>query len=73
MLRSSHRGHRTKAMAELLAMIASARPFTPHRTDTAACAEESLYESATDFCAALELYAARPAFARAAQMRKLNH
>lgn len=68
MLYSSRRGRRTKAMAEMLAMIASARPLTPHRADAAAYAEESLYESATEFCAALEQYAAR-----AAQLKKLHH
>ena len=53
MLYSSRRNRKTKAIAEMLAMIASARPLTPHRAD-AADAEESLGESVAEFCAALE-------------------
>jgi hypothetical protein len=67
MLYSSRRNRKTKAMAEVLAMIASARELDPHRLDAAANAEESLCESATEFCAALEQYAARKA------QRKLHH
>jgi hypothetical protein len=72
MLYSSRRNRKTKAIAEMLAMIASARPLTPHRAD-AADAEESLGESVAEFCAALEHYAARAAYARAVQTRKLHH
>jgi hypothetical protein len=73
MLYSSRRNRKTKAIAEVLAMIASARQLAPHRLDATADAEESLYGSATEFCAALEQYAARAAYARAAQMRKVHH
>ncbi len=55
-------------MAEVLAMIANVRPFAPHRARALLDAEESLFESATEFCAALEKYAAR-----AAQIKKFNH
>jgi alkylhydroperoxidase family enzyme len=68
MIRSSRREGRTKAMAEVLAMLATAQPFDPHRAHPASGAEESLFESATEFCAALELYAAR-----ATQMTKFKY
>jgi len=55
-------------MAEVLAMLATAQPFDPHRAHPASGAEESLFESATEFCAALELYAAR-----ATQMTKFKY
>jgi hypothetical protein len=67
MIRSSRRACRTKAVAEVLAMIANAHPFAPHRAHTSHDAEESLFESATEFCAALEIYA------RAAQIKKFKH
>jgi hypothetical protein len=68
MIRSSRRESRTRARAEVLAMIATAQPFAPHRAYSVLDAEESLFESATEFCAALELYAAR-----AAQMRRFKY
>jgi len=46
-------------MAEALAMIANAQPFAPHRAHPVLDAEESLFETATEFCAALQIYAAR--------------
>jgi hypothetical protein len=67
MIRSSRREGRTKTMAEVLAMIANAHPFAPHRAHPVVDAEESLFESATEFCAALEIYA------RAAQIKKFKH
>jgi hypothetical protein len=67
MIRSSRRESRTKAFAEVLAMIANTNPFGPGRAHRALDVEESLFESATEFCAALEIYA------RAAQMRKSRH
>jgi hypothetical protein len=67
MIRSSRRESRTKAVAEVLAMIANANPFVPGRAHTSHDAEESLFESATEFCAALEVYA------RAAQTKKFRH
>ena len=58
MINSSRRDRKTKAIAEVLAMIADAHPplasLSP-RPET----EEWLWESATEFCAALELYAER--------------
>jgi hypothetical protein len=58
MIDSSRRDRKTKAIAEVLAMIADAHPplapLSP-RPET----EEWLWESATEFCAALELYAER--------------
>ena len=56
MINSSRRDRKTKAIAEVLAMIADAHPapLSP-RPET----EEWLWQSATEFCAALELYAAR--------------
>lgn len=68
MLYSSRRNSKAKVIAEVLAMIASARELEPRPVDAAADAEESLYEGATEFCAALEQYAAR-----AAQLKKLHH
>jgi hypothetical protein len=66
MIRSSRRESRTKAVAEVLAMIVNANPFATHRGHPVLDAEESLFESATEFCAALEIYAARTA-------RKVKH
>jgi len=68
MIRSSRRACRTKAVAEVLAMIANVSPFVPYRAHHALDVEESLFESATEFCAALEVYAARTA-----QLRKFKH
>ena len=67
MIRSSRRESRTKAVAEVLAMIANAHPFATHRGHPVLDAEESLFESATEFCAALEIYA------RSAQTKKFKH
>ena len=67
MIHSSHRNPKTKAIAEVLAMIADAHPdlaaqhprpvplflFSRH-PETG----EWLWESATEFCAALDRYAA---------------
>ncbi|MCI0599842.1 MAG: hypothetical protein L0Y50_11900 [Beijerinckiaceae bacterium] len=69
MIYSSRRARRTRAMAEALAMIANAHaPLAPHRPHPDPDGEESLFESATEFCAALENYAKR-----ATQMKRLNH
>jgi hypothetical protein len=58
MIHSSHRDRKAKAIAEVLAMITNAypppaahRPRPVHETD------EWLWESATDFCAAMDRYA----------------
>lgn len=58
MIHSSRRDRKTKAFAEVLAMIADAdAEFAPHRPHTVREKDESLWESATEFCAALDLYA----------------
>jgi len=62
MIHSSRRERKTKAIAEVLAMIvdAHAEPAPPHPHPYRE-ADEWLWESATEFCAALERYAARGA------------
>jgi hypothetical protein len=61
MIHSSHRNRKTKAIAEVLAMIADAHPeLTPHHPRPVRETDEWLWESATEFCAALDRYAARP-------------
>jgi hypothetical protein len=51
---------RTKAIAEVLAMITDAYPeLAPDRPDYGREAEEWLWEIASGFCAALDRYAAR--------------
>jgi hypothetical protein len=58
--RSSRRDRRAKAIAEVLAMIANAQhPLMPHRPGTGWEEGEWLFQSATDFCAALDVYAER--------------
>src|SRR5208283_1713503 len=60
MTHSSRRERRTKAIAEVLAMIADAYPeLAPDRLDSDREAEEWLWEIASGFCAALDRYAAR--------------
>jgi hypothetical protein len=60
MIHSSHRNSKTKAMAEVLAMIADAHPeFAPHLPGLIHESDEWLWESATEFCAALDRYAER--------------
>jgi hypothetical protein len=60
MTHSSRRERRTKAIAEVLAMIADAYPeLAPDRPDSDREAEEWLWEIASGFCAALDRYAAR--------------
>ena len=58
MIHSSHRDRKTKAIAEALAMLDDAYPvLDPPRPvrDT----DEWLWESATEFCVALDRYAGR--------------
>jgi hypothetical protein len=58
MIPSSRRDRRAKAFAEVLAMIANAHsPPAPNRTLLEA--DEWLFETATEFCAALEKYVER--------------
>ena len=60
MIHSSRRDRKTKAIAEALAMIADAHPdFEPHRPRPVRETDEWLWESATEFCAALDRYAGR--------------
>jgi hypothetical protein len=55
MIHSSHRDRKTKAIAEALAMIADAHPeLVPHRPRPVHETDEWLWESATEFCAALD-------------------
>jgi hypothetical protein len=64
MIHSSRRDRKTKAFAEALAMIADAiadahPEFDPHRPPPVREIDEQLWESATEFCAALDYYAGR--------------
>jgi hypothetical protein len=60
MIHSSRRDRKTKAIAEALAMIADAHPeLDPHRPRPVRERDEWLWESATEFCAALDRYAGR--------------
>ena len=60
MIHSSRRDRKTKAIAEALAMIADAHPeLEPHRPRPVRETDEWLWESATEFCAALDRYAER--------------
>ena len=60
MIHSSRRDRKTKAIAEALAMIADAHPeLAPHRPRPVRETDEWLWESATEFCAALDRYAGR--------------
>jgi hypothetical protein len=68
MIHSSRRDSKTKAIAEVLAMIADAHPeLAPHPRSVRET-DEWLWESATAFCAALDRYAGR-----AMQMKRINH
>jgi hypothetical protein len=58
MIHSSLRDRKTKAIVEVLAMIADAHPeLEPHRPRPVRETDEWLWE--TDFCAALDRYAGR--------------
>jgi len=60
MIHSSRRDRKTKAIAEALAMIADAHPeLDPHRPRPVRETDEWVWESATEFCAALDRYAGR--------------
>lgn len=70
MIHSSHRDRKTKAVAELLAMIADDHPpLTPHQPRPVLDSEEWLFESATEFIEALEKYYT----GRAAHVKRKNH
>jgi hypothetical protein len=69
MIHSSRRDRKAKAIAEVLAMIADAHPETsPHHPRPCRETDEWLWESATEFCAALERYAWR-----SMQVKRENH
>ena len=60
MIHSSHRDRKTKAIAEVLAMIPDVHPeVVPHRPRPVLETDEWLWESATEFCAAMDRYAER--------------
>ena len=60
MIHSSRRDRKARATAEVLAMIADVHPeLAPHRPRPARETDEWLWESATEFCAALDRYAER--------------
>jgi hypothetical protein len=60
MIHSSRRDRKAKAIAEALAMLADAHPeFDPHRPRHVRETDEWLWESATEFCTALDRYAGR--------------
>ncbi|MGH6836954.1 MAG: hypothetical protein ACREC9_15780 [Methylocella sp.] len=57
MIHSSRQDRKTKAIAEVLTMIADAHPEpASHHPRPVRETEESLWESVTEFCAALEKY-----------------
>ncbi len=69
MINTSRRARWTKARAEALAMLAAARPQLPARLPGPSLdREELLFVDATEFCAALDAYAAR-----AKQIKSVNH
>ena len=54
MIHSSHQYRKTKAIAEALAMLDDAHPeLDPHRPSPVREIDDQLWESATEFCAAL--------------------
>jgi hypothetical protein len=60
MIHSSRWDRKTKAIAEALAMLDDAHPeLDPHRPRQVRETDEWLWESATEFCAALDRYAGR--------------
>ena len=69
MIHSSHQGRKAKAIAEVLAMIADTHPeLTSQHPRPVRDLDEWLWESATEFCAALDLYAGR-----VMQVKRENH
>ena len=60
MIHSSHRDRKTKAIAEVLAMMPDAHPeLVRHRPRPVRETDEWLWESATEFCATMDRYAER--------------
>jgi hypothetical protein len=65
----SRRDRKTKAIAEVLAMIADAHPeLAPHHPLPVCETDEWLWENATEFCAALDCFGER-----AMQTKRENH
>jgi hypothetical protein len=74
MIHSSHRDRKAKAIAEVLAMIADAYPPpAPHRPRPVLETEEWLWESATEFCAAMDRQNRRPPAAPSARHARTFH
>jgi hypothetical protein len=60
MIHSSHRDRKTKAIAEVLAMMPDVHPeLVRHRPRPVRETDEWLWESATEFCATMDRYAER--------------
>jgi hypothetical protein len=59
MIRSSRRDRKIKATAEVLAMISDAHPVLAQHPHFVRETDEWLWESATEFCAALDRFAKR--------------
>jgi hypothetical protein len=60
MIQSSYRDRKTKAIAGVLAMIPDVYPeLVPHRPRPVRETDEWLWESATEFCAAMDRYSER--------------
>jgi hypothetical protein len=59
MIHSSRRDRKTKAIAEALAMIPNVHPELVPRPRPVRETDEWLWESATEFCAAMDRYAER--------------
>jgi hypothetical protein len=69
MTHSARRKPKAKAIAELLAMIADAHPeLAPHHPRPVRETDEWFWESATEFCAALDPYTGR-----VEQTKRENH
>jgi hypothetical protein len=65
MIRSSHQSRKDKAIAEVLAMIADTHPeLASQHPQPIRESDEWLWEDATEFCAALDFYAAHSCRAR---------
>jgi hypothetical protein len=69
MIHSSRRDRKAKAIAEVLEMIANAQAqLAPHRPRPLLEPDERLFETAAEFCAGSEKFAAR-----ATHIKRVNH
>jgi hypothetical protein len=74
MIHSSHRDHKTKVIAEVLAMMSDVHPeLVPHRPRPVRETDEWLWESATEFCAAMDRQNRRPPAAPSARHARTFH